>query len=183
MRLFIAIDFPEEIKQSINNEILSLKKALPDLKWVNKSSFHLTLKYLGETDSSLQRKIESTLKDAFQLVPTFDLTTTTPNFFPNNKKARIYYLGLEYSKTLEKCYNIIEDKLSDLGIEKEQRKFSPHITLARIKNYLFEPEKQKAMLTQVFKEIKIPVMDITLMQSKSTSIGVKYIPLQTFSLQ
>jgi 2'-5' RNA ligase len=183
MRLFLAIDFPEETKQSINEETIHLQELFPALKWVNKSSFHVTLKYLGETDSGLQREIESTLKEAFQTIHTFDLATTIPSFFPNNKKARVYYLGLKYSKTLEKCYDIIEDKLSDLGIDKEQRKFSPHITLARIKNYLFDPEEQKVMLSQVFKGIKIRVTHITLMQSKFTSIGVRYIPLQKFHIK
>jgi RNA 2',3'-cyclic 3'-phosphodiesterase len=143
MRLFLAIDFPEKIKESVNDEILSLSNIFPDLKWVNKSSFHITLKYLGEAESALQRKIESTLNEAFKTIPTFELITMVPNFFPNNKKARVYYLGLEYSKTLENCYDIIEEKLSNLGIEKEERKFSPYITLARIKNYLLNPEGQK----------------------------------------
>ncbi len=183
MRLFLAIDFPEEIKNSFSDHISGLQKQYLKLRWVNKPSFHITLKYLGETDSALKGRIESTLNKAFQTIPLFNLTTTPTNFFPNNKKARIYYLGLENSKTLNKCYDIIENRLSDLGIGKEKRKFSPHITLARMKNYLLDPEQQKVMLSQEFKEIKIPVTHITLMQSKATFFGVKYIPLHKFSLQ
>jgi 2'-5' RNA ligase len=183
MRLFLAIDFPKEIKHSLYNEITFLKKKFPDLKWIKKPSLHLTLKFLGETETTLQRKIESTLNTAFQSTDNFDLITTEPGFFPNQKKARVYYLGLQQSETLQKCYHIIEDKLFELGIEKEKRTFNPHITLARIKNISLDSDEQHFLQEYKIPQKQISVPEITLMKSEFTSSGVRYTPVQRFSLR
>ncbi len=183
MRLFLAIDFPEKIKQSLYNDINILQEKIPDLKWIKKPALHLTLKFLGETEPALQRKIESALNTAFQETDFFTLNSTTSGFFPNPKKARVFYLGLEYSAPLIKCFNIIEGSLSGLGIQNEKRKFNPHITLARIKNTILDIENQEFLQKYKFPEIKIYVEQITLMQSRLSSSGARYTPVQRFSLR
>ena len=183
MRLFLAIDFPEVIKQSLCNEIVILKEKFPDLKWIKKPALHLTLKFLGETEPTLQRKVESALNAAFQITDTFDLRTTITGFFPNPQKARVFYLGLGPSQTLQKCYDIIEDNLSELGIEKEKRKFNPHITIARIKNISLDLDEQLVLQKYKIQEIKISVNEITLMSSHFSPTGVRYTSVQRFSLR
>jgi len=183
MRLFLAIDFHEKIKESLLNKISILQKEIPSLRWIKKQSLHLTLKFLGETDSTLQKKIESTLNTAFQTTDTFELTTSITGFFPNLKKARVYYLGLDYSDSLRKCYEIIENNLFELGIEKEKRRFSPHITLARVKNISLSLNEQKNLLGHESAKNTISVNQITLMQSDFTTSGVRYTPVQRFSLR
>ncbi|KAA3615625.1 MAG: RNA 2',3'-cyclic phosphodiesterase [Calditrichaeota bacterium] len=183
MRLFLAIDFPDAIKQSLNDNILQLSEIYPDLKWIKKPALHITLKFFGETEATLQRKIESALNTAFLTIDSFDIKTSITGFFPNPSKARVYYLGLNFSSPLVKCFDITENNLSRVGIEKEKRKFSPHITLARIKKTALHLDEQQFLLDHTFSNISIPVQEITLMSSQLSSSGARYTPVQRFSLR
>jgi len=183
MRVFLAIDFPQEIKENLLKKINDFKKIVPDLRWIKKPALHLTIKFIGEIEESLVSEIRNRLADAFQNIDPFDLKTTYPGFFPNPHKARVFYLDIQPSDSLKRCFDIIETKLQPLGIEKEKRRFKPHITLARIKNLSLPNDKTNILLNPSFPEMTIKTKEIILMQSELLYNGARYTPVQRFSLR
>ncbi|HHB75783.1 MAG TPA: RNA 2',3'-cyclic phosphodiesterase [Desulfobulbus sp.] len=128
MRLFVAIDLPEKIKE----QVAGLCCGLPGARWVNPEQLHLTLRFIGEVDGGMFRDIRETL-DEVRSDP-FTLQLDGVGFFPPRGKPRVAWVGLRQSVELSQLRNRIESRLAALGLEPETRKFSPHITLARLKN-------------------------------------------------
>jgi len=127
LRLFIAIDFPEEIKKGLS----SLCYGLPGAKWVDITQVHLTLRFIGEVDGGIFRDIRSVLEDVgFE---EFSLLVKGLGCFPPRKDPRILWAGLEKSDEMSSLKKKIDSQLRRIGIEPEKRKFSPHITLARFR--------------------------------------------------
>lgn len=183
MRVFLAIDFPENIKEKIIRDINPLKQEFPELKWVKSPSLHLTLKFLGETDPSKIAEMNSVLENAFNSIDPFQLITTKSQLLPTPIKARVLYLGLEQSGQLVQCYNIIERKIKSMGFERENRNFRPHITLARIKNRKLSESESAAILSHSFSRLEIEIKELVLMQSELLRDGARYTAVQRFSLR
>lgn len=128
MRLFVAIDLPE----SIIERITPLRCGLPGARWVAPEQLHLTMRFIGEVDGDLFLDIRDEL--AGVQCPVFNLELSGLGFFPPRGKPRVVWVGLRKNEALLSLYNSIESRLVSLGLEPEGRKFSPHITLARLKN-------------------------------------------------
>ncbi len=128
MRLFVAIDLPEPVKE----RLALLCCGLPGARWVDPDQIHLTLRFIGEVDGGLFLDIRDVLA-AIEGDCLF-LQLSGIGFFPPRGKPRVIWVGLRENKPLQKLRNRIESRLVDLGLEPEGRKFSPHITLARLKN-------------------------------------------------
>jgi RNA 2',3'-cyclic 3'-phosphodiesterase len=126
-RLFIAIDFPEEIKKGLS----SLCYGLPGVKWVDINQMHLTLRFIDEVDGGVFRDIMSVLEDVeFE---GFSLLVKGVGCFPPRRDPRVLWAGLEKSEEMSSLRKKIDSQLKRIGVEPEKRKFSPHITLARFR--------------------------------------------------
>jgi RNA 2',3'-cyclic 3'-phosphodiesterase len=183
MRIFMAIEFPEEIKEIIIQRINLFKKLHPQFKWIKRPALHLTLKFIGELPDTIIPGIYNQLKEAFLHTDPFNLASGPLGFFPSAKRARVFFLDLKKSDPLEICYQIIENRLELIGIEKDKRAFHPHITLARIKNFNLTSEQSQALQSQSMPQIIINVNEIILMQSELSASGARYTPVQRFSLR
>jgi 2'-5' RNA ligase len=104
----------------------------PYVKWVKKENLHITLKFFGETEKN--NLIEEEMKNLENEILAFDISLTGVGAFPNRKKAKILWVGVDKGKdNLFQLFSITENKVAALGFEKEERKFHPHITFARVK--------------------------------------------------
>jgi 2'-5' RNA ligase len=126
-RLFVAIDFPEDIKQ----QLARLCYGLPGARWVDENQMHLTIRFIGEVDGGIFREIRDAL--SFIKVPGFRLTLKGVGHFPPRKNPRVLWAGVEKNDTLLLLRNKIESTLVRVGLAAEERKFSPHVTLARFR--------------------------------------------------
>ncbi len=126
-RLFVAVDLPEEIRE----ELSAICFGLPGAKWVKKEQIHITLKFIGEVDGGLFRDIRESLADVKG--EPFSLQVRGTGCFPPGKKPHVLWAGLEKSDELHQLQKRVDNRLKPLGIEPEKRKFSPHITLARLR--------------------------------------------------
>lgn len=127
-RLFIGIEIPEEIKK----KFWFLAKELNNFraKVVPYENIHLTIKFIGETDKT--DLIINTLSNITFRV--FNLSISGIGVFQNVYSPRVFWVGIDENKDLAEFFNIIEEKLyKDIGIPKDERPFSPHITLSRFK--------------------------------------------------
>jgi RNA 2',3'-cyclic 3'-phosphodiesterase len=126
-RLFLAIDLPDEIKASLTG----FTRELPSAKWVGPEELHLTLRFIGEVDEKTCSLIKGALsKLSFEAFP---LTLCGVGHFPPGKHPRVLWVGMDPSNSLMRLQQELELALIDAGIAPDERRFSPHITLARLK--------------------------------------------------
>ena len=126
-RLFVAIDPPEEIREQLSR----LCCGLPNARWTTPEQFHLTLVFIGEVDGSAFLDIRESLSEIS--VPRFTLQLEGVGFFPPRGNPRVIWAGVKNNDSLQAVQRKITTRIFHLGLEPENRKFSPHITLARLK--------------------------------------------------
>ncbi len=165
IRLFIAIDFPEEIKEMLGH----LCYGLPGARWVSENQLHLTLRFIGEVDEGMFQDI----RDDLACIKTDPLTLVLKGtgFFPPRKKPRIIWVGLKKNDRLIRLRNRLERKLITLGLEPESRKFSPHITLARLKNTPVSKVSQFMSSNNLFRTPPFPILEFHLYSSFLSAKG------------
>ena len=125
MRLFIAIDLPKKIK----DELALISFGLPQARWVKPEQLHLTLRFIGEVDGALFQELKSALESVSG--SSFPLRLQGLGCFPPRRDPRVLWVGIEESVELTGLRKKVDSCLANLGLPPEQRKFSPHITLAR----------------------------------------------------
>lgn len=127
-RLFIAVDLPETIRKNL----VAMSFGIPGAKWVSPEQLHLTVRFIGDVDGALFRDIKNILDEVnFTL---FSLQLKGVGYFPPRGAPRVLWIGLEKSEPLQLLRKKIDSRLLQVRVEPEGRKFSPHITLARLKN-------------------------------------------------
>lgn len=145
MRTFIGLELDRELKLKLKSIQKLLKTYSSKGSWVDVDNFHITLKFLGETNRNEITKIGEIIKKVSKKYPPINLSLDRFGYF-NNKKGKIGVLWLgssEEVKELIKLHNDIENELTKLNFPKEKRRFKPHITLGR-----------RIVLNQPFNEIK-----------------------------
>jgi 2'-5' RNA ligase len=126
-RLFVAIDLPEETKASLSQ----FSGAVPGARWVDPSEIHLTLRFIGDVDPQTVSKIEKAL--SVVQFASFPLRVAGVGHFPPRGLPRVLWVGVEPRPELMALQQRIESALQQAGVSPEERPFSPHITLARLK--------------------------------------------------
>jgi len=136
MRLFVAIDINDDVRAAVAKLQQELKGRIKNqngLKWVNPELMHLTLKFLGETDENRIDEIIAAIEIACADKKTFEFSLSAVGTF--GRPAKVLWLGNEKpSDELVKLAADLEQALEELGFEKEDRSFSAHLTLARVKD-------------------------------------------------
>jgi len=130
-RLFIAIDLPGEIKERIARLQDNLKTEAPRATWVRPENIHLTLFFLGNTDYSQIPEIISTLSQLKD--DAFEVTFSGLGGFPNQNRAEVIFLGIKENLALKYLQGEIRVSLEKLNLRIDDKKFVPHLTLARLK--------------------------------------------------
>lgn len=185
MRSFIAIEIPENIKQQMVEVQRRIKSAAVDASWPRPEGMHLTLKFLGEIPESKVIDIRNALDRAASGIGSFRLEIQGAGAFPNARSARVVWIGI--SGELEKLGALqaaVEDAMAGLGMQRENRAFTPHITLGRIK-YIRSKETWLAALEQV-KDIKLPgfqVNAVSLIKSELKRSGAEYTEIARVELR
>jgi len=129
MRLFIALDIDDAIRQRIAGFMDGVRGFAPEARWVKPDSLHITLKFIGEKPDDSVAQIKQQL--ATIAGQPFDLLFRAHGFFPTPKAPRVFWVGIEAGSELGALAAAIDDAMSALGIPKETHAFSPHLTLAR----------------------------------------------------
>jgi len=129
MRIFIALDIDDAIRDRIARFIEGVQGFVPDARWVKPESLHVTLKFIGEQPEPAVEQIKLALGTVTGLPA--EIQFRGYGFFPTAKSARVFWVGMESGPQLASLAAAIDDKTASLGIPKEERAFSPHLTLAR----------------------------------------------------
>jgi 2'-5' RNA ligase len=127
IRLFVGIELPEAVQE----RLAGLCGGVPGARWVDAENMHLTLRFIGDVELGQAEDIDAALLRL--RAPRFDLTLDGVGFFGKPTAARILWAGVRKSEALARLWAKVETSVQSAGLPPEERKFSPHITLARLK--------------------------------------------------
>ncbi|MFH1888628.1 MAG: RNA 2',3'-cyclic phosphodiesterase [Candidatus Omnitrophota bacterium] len=187
MRAFIAIELPQEIKDSLENLQEELKTARSDVKWVRPENIHLTMKFLGEINDKQLDKINDIIDQAVEKRNSFRMRISSLGAFPKIDSPRVIWIGIDTGdKEVKEMAAELEEKIAEIGISKEERQFSSHITIGRTRSPLNREKlvvyiKNKADLCG--KNLEFYVGMITLFKSTLTPKGPIYEALKRANLK
>lgn len=183
MRAFIAIDVSKEIQDALGRIEPHLKYAGADVKWVKPENIHLTLKFLGEIDARKAEAVKAALDQAARSTKPFDLSIKDIGAFPKIDHPRVIWVGLDRgaAETVALAAKV-DEALSKLGFPKEERPFSPHLTIGRVRSPLNKAKLAEKISTAASDAALSPVPPhqvaaIVLYQSTLTPQGSIYAKL------
>ena len=195
MRLFIALDIDDAIRERLARLVEGVRNFAADARWAKPESLHVTLKFIGEQPDASVDKIKRALDTV--AAGTTEIKFRGYGFFPTAKSARVFWIGMEAGPELAALAGAIDDKMSTLGIAKEKRTFSPHLTLARAGGGSGAPRRQRGdRPNRAFQHLQeklsaLPAPEFGVMtprefflyQSQLSPKGSKYTKLARFTLQ
>jgi 2'-5' RNA ligase len=187
MRTFIAIELPQEIKDSLRRLQEKLKASKTDVKWVEPNNIHLTLKFLGEVDDKKLDKVIKIIEETARDKNEFQMRISSLGAFPKIDFPRVIWVGVETgNKETKAIAEELEEKTAKIGIPKEDRPFSSHITIGRTRSSLNREKlvqdlKNKAELGG--EKLEFYVTKITLFKSTLTPHGPIYEVLKETNLK
>ena len=129
MRLFIALDIDDEIRERIARFAEGVSGFAPDARWARPDSLHVTLKFIGEQPEPIREEINGALGSI--ATSGVALQFHGYGFFPTAKAPRVFWIGIEAGPELATLAAAVDQQTARLGVPKEDRAFSPHLTLAR----------------------------------------------------
>ncbi len=194
MRIFIALDIDDAIRQRIQRFMEGVIGFAPDARWVRPESLHVTLKFIGEKPMETAEEIKRALSGIRS--DSFELRFRGYGFFPTAKAARVFWVGIESGPQLASLANAVDAATSALGIPKEDHPFAPHLTLARGGGRSGTPRWRKGDATNKnFQHLQeklaaLPVPDFGTMaahefflyQSQLSTGGSRYTKIASFAL-
>ncbi|MGD8402622.1 MAG: RNA 2',3'-cyclic phosphodiesterase [Anaerolineales bacterium] len=145
LRAFIAVEIPPEIHQAIDKETASIRAALDKslVRWVPTGNIHLTLKFLGDVSPANLEMLAQMLNVEVSKQPVFEMEFVGLGAFPNPKRPRVIWIGIQAPAGLEALQYGIESAAATLGYPAEKRPFSPHLTIGRVKQKIGSAGMQK----------------------------------------
>jgi 2'-5' RNA ligase len=135
MRLFTAIDLPEEVRSSLRS-LLARLRPLARIHWSPVENLHITTKFIGEWPAPRLDEMKQALATMRRL-GTFEISVRGLGWFPNDRRPRVFWAGVEDGREggrpLANLARATEQAVAALGVPIEDRPYSPHLTLARIR--------------------------------------------------
>jgi RNA 2',3'-cyclic 3'-phosphodiesterase len=131
MRLFVALDIPDDVRGALAEVTAKLRPACRNARWVRIEGLHITLKFIGETSPEKCEEIKAALAS----IPSrtaIPITFRGLGFFPDERRPHVLWAGIKAGPELAALAGAVETALASLGFPREEREFSPHLTLARL---------------------------------------------------
>jgi 2'-5' RNA ligase len=179
LRAFIALELSQEIKQAIADYVAPLRALDKGVSWTKAENVHLTLKFLGDTAQAQIENVKAALREICAGFAPFAAEISGAGVFPNEHRPRVLWIGMkESSGKLVECAQRIENECRRLGFAKEERSFSPHLTIGRVKIGKAE-NVVKALRESPFPARQIVFEECTLMRSELHPRGSIYTALET----
>ena len=183
-RTFIAIEIPASVKLKELLELLRVDFREEKIRWVNPEILHITLSFLGDTSEQQINNISEQLEKIGSGYSSMDLHFKELGVFPNLRKPRVFWIGMERNKLLENLQEEIEVMLCDYIINREIKSFSPHLTIARIK-WIDDIDRINYWLKKYRGETiqKTKIGEVIYYESKLTANGPIYNPVKKFPMK
>ncbi|MFH1006021.1 MAG: RNA 2',3'-cyclic phosphodiesterase [Candidatus Latescibacterota bacterium] len=182
LRSFIAIELPKTLQDILNALFSDLRREDADVGWVPATNLHLTLKFLGDVERTRFPDLIHGIQQATKGTEPFDLTLTGLGAFPNVRTPKILWIGLGAPHALQRLQENIEEALFRLHFPRDERSFSPHLTIGRVKALRGIGPLISLIQERSFGPERFMVTRIALTQSTLRSTGAVHTPLEEFAL-
>ena len=184
MRAFIAMELSDKMRNELHRLQEKLKEESRDIKWVKPENIHLTLKFLGEIDDERIETVKAALGAISSRNQSFEISLFKLGAFPGLDDPRVIWVGIDKSCSLVESIALsIEKDLGEKGFPPEERAFSAHLTLGRVKSGRNRSDlKNKLLSIEVGQETAL-VDRITLFRSTLTPEGPIYAEIAHFNLE
>lgn len=170
MRIFIGIDLDAKVRSRIERFVDSIRHFAPDVRWTNTESWHITLKFIGEQSAEEVDAIAKRLREIESAA--FQIRIAGFGFFPTAKAARVFWIGVQASAELSTLAETIDLATAELGIAREERSYSPHLTLARAGGKSDSPQLEKGdTVNTKFAALHMRIEEISKQDSEALNFG------------
>jgi RNA 2',3'-cyclic 3'-phosphodiesterase len=179
-RIFIAINLPDKAKSNLSSQ--QLKWAEVPCRWTREENLHITLAFLGSLNDEELLELCKITKEIASRHEIFTVTLNKIIYGPTSQNPRMVWVESEDNKELSKLQRELENSLP-VEKEKENRKYSPHITLGRLKPWefkLIEPEERPVVNENI--SLSFEVKSIDIMESNLRRNGPEYSLIESFPL-
>ncbi|MCC7089048.1 MAG: RNA 2',3'-cyclic phosphodiesterase [Chloroflexi bacterium] len=188
VRLFVACEVPDEVKEAIGETIEGLrKKSGPAVRWIKPEGVHVTLKFLGEVPVKKLPAVKLAIQEAVVGHSPFELEFSNIGTFGGREGLRIMWVGIAGDVLrLEALVRAVNAALAVVGFEPERRPFRPHLTLGRVRDEI--GTRHRAEIEVAVGKTDVPgvswrTSQVSLMRSKLGPGGASYEVLATFPLR
>lgn len=166
MRYFIALEIPQTSKQQILQVQNRLKELIPEVRLTDNSKLHLTLAFIGEQSDGMKESFIEVLRQAAEGIKVFEVTPAYLDGFPTLDHAHTFWVGVKGD--IDKLYVIrerVKDGLNALGLDTDERRYVPHIAIAKINNTFvmdegIQKQLEEFMLNNNFQPIEITALKL-----------------------
>lgn len=176
-RTFVAVSVSPDVINRINEIVLELSRGVEGVKWVAPENLHFTLKFLGDVQDTDLHEVCSAVAGATEELAPFDVALSGAGAFPSAERPRTVWIGAgEGEEQFVELYDRVDKALRKLGFRSETRKFTPHVTVGRIR-------KSNPTLAQLTEHLEahaatelgtIPVDEVLIFSSELDSDGPHY---------
>src|SRR3989304_2268918 len=179
MRTFVAIELPPELTSQIDQLQTVLRKTGADVSWVKSQNVHITLKFLGEVKEEKIEDVYQATELSVKGLRNFQVNLQGLGGFPNLKRPRVIWIGVEKGKeVLAELYPKVEEQFFKIGFAKENRDFTPHLTIGRVKSPKHLEKLASEINKTTFETEDFEVKEVVVMKSTLFPTGAVYTPLK-----
>lgn len=184
-RVFIAIELPIEVRERILAHVKQVRKLVPDAQagWGRPENIHLTLKFLGDTPQPQVENISEATSRSVSQIRSFKLGVAGSGAFPRRSVPKVLWIGVsDHEGKLADLHARLEEECSLMGFKKEERRFHPHLTVARLR----KPQDARSLAAAhnqlQFEPTEFDVSEVLVIRSELSSAGSRYTTLSRHPL-
>ena len=174
-RLFTGVEIPPEVAQALS----TLRGGLPGARWIDPENYHVTLRFIGDVDDDIAHEVESLLGRVRR--GPFELRIEGLTSF-GSKKPRAVVASVEPSSSLMEAQAEQERMMQRIGLEPEGRKYTPHVTLARLRDTSSRDVAEYLSTRGHFRSLAFPVSQFVLFSSRASVGGGPYVVEASYPL-
>ncbi|MFY9607498.1 MAG: RNA 2',3'-cyclic phosphodiesterase [Blastocatellia bacterium] len=178
IRTFICIEVPDSLKERIDKLQQTLRQQDAKISWVKPSNIHLTLRFLGEVASACIPEVGAAVERAALRSRPIEIEVGTTGCFPSVKRPRVFWVGLPaVPDALADLHALIEEELAIGGFPPDDRRFSPHLTIGRVRSPQNASRVAENLITTGFACESFQAAKVIVMRSEMNPGGSIYSPL------
>jgi 2'-5' RNA ligase len=177
IRTFVCIEVPASIRARIEALQRALRQSDVPISWVKPANIHLTIKFLGDVAASRMDDVRGAVERACAGLPPFEVTVAGTGCFPSARSPRVLWVGLNpVADELRRLHSNIEAALEREGFAREAKRFSPHLTIARVRDPFKAHATVEALMAAGFAAETFSAREVIVMRSDLHPSGSIYTP-------
>ena len=183
IRTFICIEIPESVKERIAELQRHLRQNDSRVSWTKPSNIHLTLKFLGDVAAARIERVRQAAERSVTSISPSEIEVGGAGCFPSPRSPRVLWVGLvTLPDSLKQLHGKLEEELFREGFPRESKRFSPHLTIGRVRDPRNSSRLAEELQERGFENEVFQAREIIVMRSELTPTGSVYTPQATISL-